>query len=146
MRRLKVPSLGQWGCPHRWKTTHSLPQQDALHRVRYHKCLRCGLRAKTEERPAVPWDDADLVAEVKTRLPEGQVVALHDQGITELPLAWLNARLAAHGYVIHARKGWDRTRRVGCMDEAGRVALYGLFELRPMKASGRVPGKRRRGK
>ncbi len=47
---------------------------------------------KTEERLAVPWDEGDLVTQVKAWLPEGPAVALHNQGITELPLARLNAR------------------------------------------------------
>jgi hypothetical protein len=41
--------------------------------------------------------EGDLVAQVKALLPEGQTVALREQGITELPLARLNARLAPQG-------------------------------------------------
>jgi hypothetical protein len=144
VRRLKVPTLSQWGCPHRWKTTHSLPQEDALHRVRYHKCRRCGLRVKTEERLAVPWDEGNLIAQVKALLPEGQAVALRDKGIAELPLARLNARLALQGYVIHASKGRDRTRLVACVETDGSVTPYGVFELRSRspKAAGHTNGTR----
>jgi hypothetical protein len=134
MRRLKVPTVGQWGCNHQWKTTHSLPQEDALHRVRYHKCHRCGLRVKTEEQLSVPWDEADFVAQVKALLPEGQVVALREKGITELPVAQLNARLASKGYVIHASKGRDSKATVACPGEDGRVEQFGLFELQPISA------------
>ena len=61
--------------------------------MRYLTCRRCRLKVKTHERLAVPWDEADLVDQVKAWLPEGQALALRDKGITELPLARLNARL-----------------------------------------------------
>lgn len=54
---------------------------------------RCRLKVKTHERLTVPWDKADLVDQVKAWLPEGKALALRDKGITELPLARLNARL-----------------------------------------------------
>jgi hypothetical protein len=114
--------------------------------MRYLTCRRCRLKVKTEERLVVPWDEADLVEEVKALLPEGQAVALRDKGITELPLARMNARLAPQGYVIHASKGRDRTRLVGCLDHEGKVTLYGIFELRtiapemPERVNGRAPG------
>jgi hypothetical protein len=116
--------------------------------MRYLTCRRCGLKVKTDERLAVPWDGKDLVAQVKALLPEGQTVALRDKGISELPLARLNARLAPHGYVIHASKGRDRTRLVACMDHDGKVTPYGVFELRPIapEAPGRTNGTRGQGK
>jgi hypothetical protein len=132
VRRLRPPTLAQWACAHRWKTTTTRPGHDDVVRIRYLTCQRCGLKVKTEERLAVPWDKGNLVAQVKALLPEGQAVALWDQGITELPLAQLNARLAPQGYVIHARKGRDRARLVACMDPDGKVTPYALFELRPM--------------
>jgi hypothetical protein len=115
--------------------------------MRYLTCRRCGLKVKTEERLAVPWDEADLVDQVKAWLPEGQAVALRDNGITELPLAGLNARLASQGYIIRAKKGRDRTRQVACMDDDGRVTPYAWFELQPMSpdASGRMNGTRGQG-
>jgi hypothetical protein len=134
MRQRKPPTLQQWTCVHHWKTTHSLPQKDVLHRIRHHKCRRCGLRVKTEERPAVSWNEADLVTQVKALLPAGQAVALLDKGITELPLARLNARLASHGYIIHASKGRDPKRRVACTGEDGQVEWYGLFELQSISS------------
>jgi hypothetical protein len=148
MRRMKPISLPQWGCAHEWKTTHSLPQEDALHRIRHHKCRRCGLRVKTEERLVNPWDEADLLTQVKALLPEGQAVALRDKGIIELPLAGLNARLSSQGYVIDATKGSDLQRLVACTDEAGQVEWFGLFELRriSLEASGQLHGKRRQRK
>jgi hypothetical protein len=134
----------QWGCAHRWKTTTTRPGHDDVVRMRYLTCRHCGLKVKTEERLAVPWDEGDLVDQVKALLPEGQAVALWDKGITELPLARLNAQLAPHGYVIHARKGQDRTRLVACADQDGKVTPYGVFELRPMapETSARTNGTR----
>jgi hypothetical protein len=87
---------------------------------------------RSEEKLAVPWDEGDLVAQVKALLPEGQPVALREQGITELPLQRLNAILTRHGYVIHATKGGDPKRFVACTDQDGQVEQYGLFALRPM--------------
>jgi hypothetical protein len=75
-------------------------------------------------------------------------MALRDKGITELPLARLNARLLPYGYVIHARKGQDRTRLVACADQDGRVTPCGLFDLGPMppKVPARTNGMRVQGK
>ena len=70
------------------------------------------------------------MAQVRALLPEGKAVALRDQGITELPLAALNARLASQGYVIHSSKGCDSKRLVACIDDDGPVEQFGLFELR----------------
>src|SRR5919108_1865420 len=135
MRRLHPPTLAQWGCHHRWKTTTSRPGTDGVLRVRYLTCRRCGLKVKTEERLAVPWSEGDLVAQVKALLPEGQAVALRDKGIAELPLARLNARLTSQGYVIHASKGRGSKRLVVCIGESGKVEQYGQFELRPLLTS-----------
>jgi hypothetical protein len=85
---------------------------------------------KTEERLVVPWDEDDLVEQVKALLPEGQAVALRGKGIAELPLARLNARLAPLGYVIGASKGRNVKQTVACTGEDGRVERFGLFELR----------------
>jgi hypothetical protein len=79
----------------------------------------------------VPWDEGDMVAQVKALLPEGQAVVLRDKGITELPLAHLNARLASQDYVIHASKGRDPMCLVVCIDEDGREKPFELFDLRP---------------
>jgi hypothetical protein len=130
MRRLHAPTLLQWGCDHHWKTTTTRPGHDGVIRVRYLTCRRCDLKVKTEERLAVPWGERDLVTQVKALLPEGQAVALRDKGVTALPLARLNARLASYGYMIHASKGRDSERLVPCSDKAGRVERYGVFELR----------------
>jgi hypothetical protein len=112
--------------------------------MRYLTCRRCGLKVKTEERLAVPWDEADLVEQVKALLPEGQAVALRDKGITELPLAQLNARLAPHGYVIHAKQSRVPKRAVMCTGNDGQEQSFELFELQPMtpKASGRMANTR----
>jgi hypothetical protein len=103
---------------------------------------------RSEEKLAVPWDEDDLVAQVKALLPEGQAVALREQGITELPLARLNTILKRHGLVIHAAKGGDPKRFVACTVCDGRVEPYGLFALRsmPPRASGRMNGRRRHGR
>jgi hypothetical protein len=147
VRVLHSPTLVQWGCAHRWKTTTTRRGDDDVVRMRYLTCRRCGLKVKTEERLAVPWDEDDLVEEVKALLPEGQAVALRDKGITELPLARLNARLAPYGYVIHARKGRDRTRLVACMDHDGKLRSFEWFELQPIpsEASARTNGNQRQG-
>lgn len=151
MRRLKPPTLQQWGCPHQWKTTHSLPQAAPLQRVRRYKCLRCGLRVKTEERLAVPWDERNLLALLQGLLPERQPVYLRERGITALPLYGLNSILERQGYVIHAFKVRDAKRFVTCTDKQGRVEQYGLFELRqnaqepPRRAIRRKTGAQRGG-
>jgi hypothetical protein len=112
--------------------------------MRYLTCRRCRLKVKTHEQLAVPWDVGNLVAQVKALLPEGQAAVLWDKGITELPLAQLNAHLLPYGSVIHARKGQDRTRLVACMDHHDKVTPYGVFELRPMapETSARTNGTR----
>jgi hypothetical protein len=97
MRRLKLHTLHQWGCAHKWKTTHSLSQADGPDGVRYHKCLRCRLQVKTGEVPEVSWNERDLVTLLQTLLPEGTPVYLRDHGITKLPLHGLNATLERHG-------------------------------------------------
>src|SRR6266536_3225281 len=114
MRRLQAPTLRQWGCAHQWKTTHSLPQEDALHRLRYHKCRRCGLRVKTEEHLAVPWGEGTLMTVVAPAFPEGVVVdvaMLRTQGLLGRGLSRLNARLAPHGWQLDLVR--DRGRVVG---------------------------------
>ncbi len=112
MRVLHAPTLVQWGCAHRWKTTTTRPGHDDIVRMRYLTCRRCGLKVKTHERLAVPWDAEDLVKEVKALLPEGQAVALRDKGITELPLARLNARLALLR-LCHSRQEIARPKALG---------------------------------
>lgn len=136
MRHLHSPTLAQWGCRHRWKTTTSRLGNNDVVRMRYLTCQRCGLRVKTEERLVVPWDASDLVTQVKALLPERKAVVLWDTGITELPLGRLNAQLEPRGYVIHASKGPDSKRQVACFDEDGRVKRYGLFRLRPTSPQG----------
>ncbi len=54
-RRLKPPTLSQWGCQHQWSVRHTtrLPGPwPAKHRN--YRCLRCGVSLVTEERPAIP--------------------------------------------------------------------------------------------
>jgi hypothetical protein len=130
MRRLHPPTLTQWVCTHRWKTTTTRPGQDDVVRMRYLTCRRCGLKVKTEERLAVPWNEDDLVDQVKALLPEGQAAALRDKSITELPLARLNNRLAPLGYVIHASKGRGSKQMVMCTGDKGQVERVGVFEWR----------------
>jgi hypothetical protein len=114
-------------------------------RVRYLTCLKCGLRVKTEERLAVPWDERDLVALVQALLPEGQPIYLRDRGIMELPLSGLNAILERHGLVIHASKVRNAKRFVPCTNKEGRAEHFGLFELKPIhqEAPGRTNRTRR---
>jgi len=127
---LHSPTLVQWGCAHRWKTTTTRPGHEDIVRMRYLTCRRYGLKVKTHERLAVPWDAEDLVDQVKAWLPEGQAVALRDKGITELPLAWLNARLASYGYVIYASGSRVPKQLVECRGKGRQVKALGTFELR----------------
>ncbi len=133
-RTVRPPTLAQWSCAHLWRVRHTRRYPGlwpAKHRN--YRCVRCGLGMVTEERPAVSWDERDLLALVKTLLPEGQPVYLWNQGITELPLYGLNRLLEAHGYVIHAAKVRDAKRFVACMGRDGRLERYGVFELRQME-------------
>ena len=38
MRRLHPPTLSQWACDHRWKTTTSRPSKGDIVEVRYLTC------------------------------------------------------------------------------------------------------------
>jgi hypothetical protein len=103
VRRLHPPTLAQWGCAHQWKTTTSRPGQGDIVRVRYLTCRRCGLKAKTEEQLAVPWDEGDFMALVAEAFPEDTVVdvaPLEVQGILGTSLLQLNARLVSHGWQL----------------------------------------------
>src|SRR5256885_7687539 len=51
-----------------------------------------------------------LLALVRAILPLGQGVHLRDKGVTELPLAELNAALAPLGFTVHAVKVGDPKR------------------------------------
>jgi hypothetical protein len=135
VRVLHPPTVRQWGCTHRWKTTTTRRGDGDVVRMRYLTCQRCGLKVKTEERLAVPWNEDDLVDQVKALLPEGQTVALGDKGITELPLARLNAQLAPYGYIVHAKKSRDPKHSVTCIGDDGRDEPFELFELRPMSSA-----------
>jgi hypothetical protein len=130
MRQLQRPTLQQWGCDHHWHVTHTRSRwPEPWPRVRYMRCRRCGLRVRTEEQLSVPWDERDLVAEVRQLLPEGRAVALWKQGITTLPLAGLNRILEKHRLIIQASKGDDPAQRVACVNPYGKVEHYGLFAL-----------------
>lgn len=116
MRRLHPPTLVQWGCEHHWKTTTTRPGHDDTVRVRYLTCRRCGLKVKTEERLAVPWDEGTLVALVAQIFPEGvvaDVAALREQRMLGGGLSRLNARLVPHGWQLDLVR--DRGRIVGVL-------------------------------
>jgi hypothetical protein len=107
MRRLKSPTLQQWGCGHHWKTTTSRPGEGDILRVRYLTCQRCGLKVKTEERLAVPWDERDFIALVAQAFPEDAVVditTLKTQSLLGGGLSWLNAHLIPHGWQLDLLK------------------------------------------
>lgn len=57
---------------------------------------------------------------------------LWEKGITGLPLARLNARLASYVYVIDASKGQDANHLAMCTGEYACVEQFRLFELRGM--------------
>jgi hypothetical protein len=116
VRRLHPPTLVQWGCVHRWKTTTSRPGSGDILRVRYLTCQRCGLKVKTAERLAVPWEENDLVALVAQVFPEGivaDVASLKAWGLPGGGLSRLNACLAPHGWQIELVR--DQGRTVGVM-------------------------------
>jgi len=114
MRRLQRPTLHQWGCEHRWKTTTSRPAQGGIVRVRYLTCWRCGLKVKTEERLAVPWDTRDLKALVEQAFPEDTIINVaitKAQGLLGDGLSQLNAYLLPHGWQLDIVR--NRGRVVG---------------------------------
>jgi hypothetical protein len=144
MRRLKAPTLQQWGCAHQWHVTHTRSGwPEPWPKLRYMRCGRCGLRVKSEEELAVPWSEQDMVAQIRQLLPEGRAVEFRRHGITTLPLAGLNRILEKHRLVIHASKGDDPTQMVACVNDYGKVEQYGLFKLR--RLSQMATGRRKRG-
>jgi hypothetical protein len=59
MRPLPPPTLTQLGCYHQWVTTHTRSDRwyypvSPWPRVRYVRCVRCRLRAKTVETLEAP--------------------------------------------------------------------------------------------
>jgi hypothetical protein len=135
MRRLKPPTLEQWGCAHRWKEQSSKPQGDKLRRLRYYCCQRCGLRAKTRETPEVPWDERDLVALVQALFPEERSVSLRELGMMGLCVERLNALLARQGWVIHAIAERKGKRRGATAKGKERRQLEARFERRQIARS-----------
>jgi hypothetical protein len=116
VRRLHPPTLRQWACAHQWKTTTSRPGKGEMIRTRYLSCLRCGLKVKTEERLAVPWDERNFLRLVAQVFPEdavADVATLETQGILGEGLSRLNAHLAYHGWQLELVR--DQGRVVGVM-------------------------------
>jgi hypothetical protein len=114
VRRLRPPTLAQWACAHQWKTTTSRPDKGAIVRVRYLTCRRCGLKVKTEERLAVPWDQGNFMALVAQAFPEDEVVdveTLKTQGLLAENLLQLNARFVPYSWQLELVK--DRECVVG---------------------------------
>jgi hypothetical protein len=114
VRRLHPPTLAQWGCEHRWKTTTSRSGAGEILRVRYLTCRRCGLKVKTEERLAVPWDERDFLGLVAEAFPEDAVVdvaMLRTQGLLGGGLSRLKAHLVPHGWQLKLVR--DQGRVVG---------------------------------
>jgi hypothetical protein len=114
VRRLHMPTLVQWGCAHRWKTTTTRPGQDDVVRMRYLTCRRCGLRVRTEERLTVPWEERDFMALVVQVFPEdavADVATLQRQGLLNGSLSRLNAHLIPHGWQLELVR--DQGRVVG---------------------------------
>jgi hypothetical protein len=103
VRRLQPPTLAQWTCAHQWKTTTSRPGKGDILRVRYLTCRRCGLKVKTEERLAVPWDERAFLGLVAQVFPEDAVVdvaALKAHGLLGGGLARLNVHLVHYGWQL----------------------------------------------
>jgi hypothetical protein len=111
VRRLHPPTLAQWSCEHRWRTTTTRPGHDEVVRVRYLTCRRCGLKVKTEERLAVPWDNGDFMTLVVQAFPENavvDVVMLQEQGLPGEDLSSLDALLVPHGWRLDALRHQGR--------------------------------------
>lgn len=116
MRRLQAPTLQQWGCIHKWRTTTTRSGTQGILHVRYLTCRLCRLRVKTEERLAVPWDERDLVALVARAFPDGDmadVTILRTEGLLGGGLSRLNTRLAPLGWELALVR--DRGQVVGAM-------------------------------
>jgi hypothetical protein len=112
VRRLHPPTLVQWTCVHYWKTTTSRPGEGDILRVRYLTCQNCGLKVKSEERLAVPWDQGDFMTLVAQAFPKDDVTdvaTLETQGILGEGLSRLNAQLVSHGW------------RLDLVQEQGRI-------------------------
>jgi hypothetical protein len=81
-------------------------------RIRYLTCRRCGLKVKTEEWLAVPWEERDFMALVAQAFPEdavADVATLQTQGLFGEGLSRLNAHLIPHGWQL------DLVRDQGCV-------------------------------
>jgi hypothetical protein len=142
VRRLHSPTLAQWGCQHRWKTTTTRPGHEDVVRVRYLTCLGCGLKAKTEERLAVPWDNRDFMALVAQAFPEDSVVdvaTLREQGLPGGDLSSLNAHLFSHDWRLDAVL--DQGRVVGVirrrMSHEARGGANGELDKRRQRRHGK---------
>jgi hypothetical protein len=126
VRRLHSPTLVQWSCEHRWKITTSRAGEGEILRVRYLTCRCCGLKVKTEERLAVPWDERDflgLVAEAFAEDAVADVATLETQGILGEGLSRLNAHLIPHGWQLDLV--WDRGRIVGVVRQRTSADVRG---------------------
>jgi hypothetical protein len=111
---LHPPTLSQWGCEHRWKTTTSRPGEDGILRLRYLTCKTCGLKVKSEEQLAVPWNERDFMSLVAQIFPEGAVVdveTLKAHGWLGGGVSQLNAHLVPHGWQLDLVR--DRGRVAG---------------------------------
>jgi hypothetical protein len=114
VRRLHSPTLAQWACAHKWKTTTSRPGKGDIVRLRYLTCQRCGLKVKTQERLAVPWNEGDFLGLVAQAFPEeavADVATLRTEGLLGGGLSRLNARLVPHGWQLNLLR--DQGRVVG---------------------------------
>ena len=111
MRRLHPPTLTQWTCPHQWKTTTSRPGKGEIIRTRYLSCQRCGLKAKTEDRLAVPWNERDFLALMAQAFPEDvvtDVATLETHSLLGEGLSRLNAHLISHGWQLELVRNQKR--------------------------------------
>jgi hypothetical protein len=114
VRRLHSPTLAQWACAHQWKTTTSRPGKGDIVRLRYLACRRCGLKVKSEERLAVPWDRGDFMILMTQAFPEDTVVdvaMLQTHRLLGEGLSRLNAHLIPHGWQLDLLR--DQGRVVG---------------------------------
>lgn len=108
---LHPATLAGWGCDHRWKTTTTRLGHNDVVRMHYLTCRRCGLKVKTGERLAVPWDERDFMTLIIQAFPEGSVAdmaTLQTQGLLDGGLSRLNAHLVPYGWQLDLVRDWDR--------------------------------------
>lgn len=90
-----------------------------------------GDRLSPRNGPDAVTGDILLLTFVRLFFPEDKpVYPRRAYGLRTLPLAAINVFLASHGYMLHAAKVRNADWFVSCIDQAGQIEMFGLFELR----------------